>query len=63
MKRGADDEIINANELTADDVAMQRVRCPACEAHVFQEVVCRLGRARGVQVHRVVGDDGVGAEG
>lgn len=37
VKRGADDEIINAPELTADEVAMQRVRCPACEAHVFQE--------------------------
>lgn len=37
VKRGADDEIINPNQLTADDVAMQRVRCPACEAHVFQE--------------------------
>lgn len=37
VKRGAGDEIINAQELTADDVAMQRVRCPACELHVFQE--------------------------
>lgn len=28
--------IINANALTADDVAQRRVRCPACDEKLFQ---------------------------
>jgi hypothetical protein len=28
--------ILNANELSADEVALQRVRCPACEEKVFE---------------------------
>ena len=34
--RGADDAITNAAELTADDVAHQRVVCPCCGVFVFR---------------------------
>jgi hypothetical protein len=37
VRRGDGGEILNAEELTADDVAMQRVLCPACRHKVFEE--------------------------
>ena len=36
VRRDAHGVILNAVELSADDVAMQRVRCPACDEKVFE---------------------------
>lgn len=36
IRRDVNGVIINAAELTADDVALQRVLCPACERKVFK---------------------------
>ena len=37
IQRDSDGVIINANNLTVDDVVMQRVLCPACGKHVFEQ--------------------------
>ena len=36
IRRDVNGVIVNAAELTADDVALQRVLCPACERKVFK---------------------------
>lgn len=36
VRRDVNGVIVNAAELTADDVALQRVLCPACERKVFK---------------------------
>lgn len=37
VRRDAAGVILNAEELTADEVAMQRVACPACNEKIFEE--------------------------
>jgi len=37
LRRDAAGVVLNAEELTADDVAMQRVLCPGCGTKVFEE--------------------------
>jgi hypothetical protein len=36
IKRDGRGVILNANELTVDDVVNNRVLCPACGSHVFE---------------------------